>query len=152
MSAALRSYDECARAGLVVPLRPPVLPRSAEADPTLLAPGKSLVTKLSTKSPSRNKSLLASLTVLPAAVSHLLPLNLHDPRSDAPQLTTAAPLLQLHHLPISEFPVLLSPALLLTTDHMDDTTMYSLTMFQQAEAVALTGNTALQAPQLAMEV
>jgi hypothetical protein len=151
MSAVPRSSDECARAGLVVHLHLPVLPRSAEADPTPLALGKSLVTRLSTKNPSRSKNLPASLIALPAAVSHLPLLNLLDPRSDAPQLLKAAPL-QLHHLPISESPVLLLLALLPTAVHMDDTTMYSLMMFQRAEAVVLTGNTAPPALRLAMEV
>jgi len=152
MSAALKSCVVFVRTGLELRLRLPVLPRLAEADPTPLVLGKSLVIRPSTKSQRLNKSPLAFPTVLPEAVLRLPLPNPHDPRLDAPQHLKAAPHLQLHHWPISESQVLLLLALLLTAVHTDGMTMYSLMMFQQAEAAVLTGNTALPALQLAMEV
>jgi hypothetical protein len=152
MSAAPKSCVVFVRTGLELRLRLPVLPRSVEAVPTPLVLGKSLVTRRSTRSQRLNRNPLAFPTVPLEAVLRLPLPNLHDPRLDAPRHLKAAPHLQLHLWPISEFQALLLLALLLTAVHTDAMTMCSLTMFQRAEAAARTGNTALPALQLAMEV
>jgi hypothetical protein len=97
MSAALRSCAASVRAGLVVLLPLATPPRSVEADQTLLALGRSLAIRLSTKSQRLSRRPLASLTVLLEAVSRRLLHNPHVPRLDAPRLSKVVPLLRLRH-------------------------------------------------------
>lgn len=95
------------RAGLeVLPLLPQLHLGLAEADPTLLDPGRSLVTRLSTRNPSLSLNLSAFLIVLPVAVSHLHLLSHHDQPLAGPTPLMAA---RLHPWPTSVFLVLLSP-------------------------------------------